>query len=89
MKKLISSALLIGVLAFNSCSSSDDSKDESSSDCRTCDLEFAGQSITSEYCDNGDGTITVTTLGESETESLEGISFAQYMELVGTLSTCN
>lgn len=85
MKKIIASALLIGVLAFNSCSSSDDSKEESSSDCRTCEVF----TLTQEYCDNGDGTVTITTNGQEETEDLDGATFAQFILGIELLGTCN
>ena len=85
MKKLISSALLIGVLALNSCSSSDDSKDESSSDCKTCEVF----TVTQEYCDNGDGTVTITTNGQGETEDLDGATFAQFITGIELFGTCN
>lgn len=78
-------ALLIGVLAFNSCSSDDDGKDESSSDCRTCEVF----TITQEYCDNGDGTVTITTNGQEEKEDLDGATFAQFILGIELLGTCN
>lgn len=89
MKKVTLSAFVIGILLFNSCSSDDDAK-TSENDCSTCNLEFLGESITSEFCDNGDGTMTITTSGVSEIEDLDGATFEQFItsyELLG--ATCN
>ena len=85
MKKLILNALLIGVFAFNSCSSDDDSNDDSSSDCRICEVF----TLTQEYCDNGDGTITITTNGQEETEDLDDATFAQFISGIELFGTCN
>ncbi|MGB1307771.1 MAG: DUF6252 family protein [Oceanihabitans sp.] len=46
-------------------------------DCQTCTL--AGIPIDTEYCDNGDGTITVTIAGNSTQADLGGLSFAEYI----------
>ena len=67
-------------IAFSSCSS-DDSDDR---DCETCDLQ--GQTV--EFCDNGDGTYTLSAAGQSETiteEELEGVSPEEYVELICSL----
>jgi len=58
--------------------------------CRTCGIDLLGTVINSEYCDNGDGTITVTTEGQSQTTDLNGATFAQFiagLEQAG--ATCN
>jgi uncharacterized lipoprotein YehR (DUF1307 family) len=87
MKKSIFVALMIGVLAITACSKNDDDK----KDCQTCNLDADGESISFEICDNGDGTITITSGGQSETEDLEGATFedaiAIYEVFLG--ATCN
>ena len=84
MKKLISSAVLIGVLAFSSCSS-DDSKDDPSGECKTCEIF----TVTQEYCDNEDGSVTITTNGQEEIEDLDGATFAQFIIGIELFGTCN
>ena len=90
MKKLALGSFVIGSLLFNSCSSDDD-KNSSIEECQTCNLELLGESITSEICDNGDGTITLTTLGQEEVQELdEGVTFAQFITAYKEFgATCN
>ena len=78
MKKSVCLALVMGVLFFVSCSDNDDDK-KAVDDCQTCNFEFDGLNIPSEICDNGDGTITITTFGEEEIEDLDGITFAEFI----------
>ncbi|NRR91424.1 hypothetical protein HSX10_07595 [Winogradskyella undariae] len=92
MKKIILSFAVIAAIGFTSCSSDDDSSDGGSdSACQTCDLEIFGFATSTEYCDNGDGTYTYTTEGQSVTEDLpEGTSFDDIIsayEAAG--ATCN
>lgn len=90
MKKGIFLALTMGALIFTSCSKDDDKNDSSNEECQTCNLEILGESITSEICDNGDGTITITTFGEEEIEDLEGITFAEFIATYEQFgATCN
>ncbi|TXK72619.1 hypothetical protein [Mesonia sp. HuA40] len=78
MKKIIFMALTAGVFAFTSCSSDDDGG--SSNDCQTCSLDFGDMSISSEFCDNGDGTITqIDEDGDETIVDLEGMSFQEYI----------
>lgn len=89
MKKCVNVLLSLGVLVLLSCGGNDDSNDVQQ-DCETCSFELEGENVTAEFCDNGDGTITIIADGEEETESLEGISFAEFIaafELLG--ATCN
>lgn len=88
MKKLILGTLAIGILGFTSCGGNDNANP--SNDCQTCILSIFEETITSEFCDNGDGTITITTNGEEETESLEGLSFNEFIAAFeGFGATCN
>jgi hypothetical protein len=92
MKKFMFVLAVISAINITACSSDDDggSETQGNSDCETCNLELLGESLTTEFCDNGDGTITVTVFGESEIEDLEGVSFDEFIsayELLG--ATCN
>ncbi|NQX86121.1 MAG: hypothetical protein HRT67_09500 [Flavobacteriaceae bacterium] len=88
MKKLILPVLAFGIFAFTSCNSDDDSND-SENDCVTCDIS----SISTEYCDNGDGTATITAAGASQTITLpDGQSLSDYLDALDSSSddvTCN
>lgn len=90
MKKSIFMTLAIGVLCSISCSKSDDDK-KVLEDCQTCDLSLLGETFTSEICDNGDGTITITAFGQEEIEDLdEGVTFSQFIsEFEQFGATCN
>lgn len=86
MKKFMLSMAVLAAISFTSCSSDDDAVDN----CATCGIDLLGVVISSEYCDNGDGTMTVTVEGVSETVDLQGQSFdafIQGLELSG--ATCN
>lgn len=76
MKKRILLPLFLGVLAFTSCKSDDDNN-EPEQKCVTCEVPLIGDT---EYCDNEDGTVTVTVDGEETTTSLNGISFDNFIE---------
>ena len=87
MKKLTLLALTIGLFAFTSCSDDDDGG--SSSSCKTCTIEIMGIENVSEYCDNGDGTMTVTSEGQETTIELEeGMSFDDYIAGQEQLGDC-
>ena len=88
MKKSIFMALSIGFFCFVSCSKSDDKK--ALQDCQTCNLDILGEMISSEFCDNGDGTFTITSNGESETQDLDGATFQQFIDAYEQFgATCN
>ncbi len=76
-------------VSFTSCNNDDDDndngEDSSSGACKTCEF----QSISTEYCDNGDGTITITALGISQTQNLEGVAFDQFVLGLESSGTCN
>ncbi|MBU2926733.1 hypothetical protein [Winogradskyella psychrotolerans] len=78
MKNFILCFAVIAVLGFTSCSSSDDSDNETSgSDCLTCNY----LTVFTEVCDNGDGTYTSTTDGYSFTEDIpEGYTLDDIIE---------
>lgn len=60
--------------------------DEPTLSCEDCEL----LSVVTTYCDNGDGTVSVTLAGETTTLNLEGISFEDFianLEMVGVECT--
>ncbi|MCB0457533.1 MAG: hypothetical protein R2776_03185 [Flavobacteriaceae bacterium] len=69
-------ALLVLTVVF-SCKKKDD--DGGGQACQTCTFATIGEDYTPEYCDNGDGTATFTFEGESETISLAGATFSQFI----------
>lgn len=86
MKKVLFSALVV-CLAFTSCKKDDDGGGK---DCQTCKLAAQGTTVSSQFCDNGDGTIEITTAGQTSTQSLGGQTFSQFIasyELLG--ASCN
>lgn len=88
MKKIILTAAVLGLLTFTSCGSDDDSNDGPV--CETCEFDVLGIELVTEYCDNGDGTVTVIFEGVEETQDLEGTTFEEFIsaiELSG--GTCN
>ncbi len=90
MKKFMLVLAVVSAISITACSSDDDDNSESANDCETCNLEFLGESVTSEFCDNGDGTMTVTSSGVSETEDLDGATFEQFIAAYKLLgATCN
>ena len=84
MKKFKIILFSLGIILYAACSD-DDSKESS---CYDCSLELLGTVIDSEYCDNGDGTIDVTTQGETQTVDLEGTTFESFISQVETISAC-
>jgi len=75
MKNLLFSALVFS-LAFISCKKDDDG-DDGNGGCQTCEQTISGVAISTEYCDNGDGTFTTTIQGgQSTTQSLGGAPFS-------------
>ncbi|MFS4415490.1 hypothetical protein [Maribacter sp. 2307ULW6-5] len=76
MKKVVLSVLAVASLALTGCSDDDDNR------CASCEVGLLGMEITTEACDNGDGTVTLTTLGESQvlsSEQLEGATAAEFV----------
>ncbi len=71
MKKFMCLAVFALALGFTSCGSDDDAP----SNCRECEVLTIPVSV----CDNGDGTVTTSAAGESETITLpDGTSFEDY-----------
>ena len=88
MKKVLFSALILGLVFTTSCNKDDDGGKKK--DCETCELDLMGTSLVSKFCDNGDGTMSVTVDGQTETTDLEGLTFEQFIssyEQSG--ATCN
>jgi len=74
------SVAVVAAISFASCSSDDDGGDGGDeNECQTCTIEAGGFEISSEYCDNGDGTMTVTTEGVEQTVDLDGISYSAFI----------
>jgi uncharacterized lipoprotein NlpE involved in copper resistance len=74
MKKLVFSLMAVASLALVGCSDDDDENK-----CASCEL--LGVSV--EACDNGNGTVTVSSMGESQVlpvEELDGQTAAEYVE---------
>jgi len=86
MKKFKIVLFSLGIILFTACSSDDSNNEESK--CYDCSLELLGQAIDSEYCDNGDGTLDVTTQGVTETVDLEGTTFDSFISQVEIISAC-
>ena len=87
MKKVIFSALVLGLLFTTSCKSDDDNDGGDTQTCQTCEIIVG---VSSEYCDNGDGTMTVTTAGNADIVDLNGAAYADFIAaLVAAGATCN
>jgi hypothetical protein len=86
-KQIMLMVLFVGALSITSCSNSND--DESlMDDCQTCTTLLL---LTSEHCDNGDGTVTINTSGQETTIDLQGVTFEAYIigvELAVSGTTC-
>ncbi|MFK7832182.1 MAG: hypothetical protein AB8B52_02795 [Winogradskyella sp.] len=91
MKKLILSFAVIATLGFTSCSDDDDNNDNGSDPCQTCNIDLLGTSLSTEYCDNGDGTYTITVFGEEQVVDLgDDETFADVIAAVEAAgSACN
>ncbi|AIY12576.1 hypothetical protein M667_04810 [Cellulophaga baltica NN016038] len=84
MKKSILFAALIGSVLFFSCSKDNDDKGI----CESCEL--IGVPITA--CDNGDGTVSISSGGNSETiseEELGGLSPEDYVKAICSAGDIN
>ncbi|WP_111539824.1 hypothetical protein [Mesonia algae] len=87
MKKIMLMAFAAGLFAFTSCSSDDDGG--SSSDCHTCTISLGALDNVTEYCDNGDGTVTATDEDGNETTlDLEGNSYSDFISAQEQLGDC-
>lgn len=79
---------VVSGLVFTACSSDDDSSDGPV--CETCELDVLGIELTTEYCDNGDGTVTVIFEGVEETQDLGGVTFDEFISAIEQAGgTCN
>lgn len=85
----MSVVLLGAILVFTSCGNDDDSSTPVT-DCQICNLDLLGTIVSPEYCDNGDGTITITLDGQEQTESLDGVTFSEFITALESFGyTCN
>ena len=87
MKRFFLIATIVGGLMFTACSSDDDNDGPV---CESCELNVLGIALTTEYCDNRDGTITVIFEGVEETQDLGGVTFEEFIssiEQVGGVCT--
>lgn len=89
-KRMVIALFAIGMFGFVACSDDDDDDDQSGSDCEVCEITILTETVTSEFCDNGDGTITIIVDGVEETENLEGATFDQFIAAYEALgATCD
>jgi hypothetical protein len=88
MNKLLTIVLIGATLVFTACGSDDDSTTPVN-DCTTCDIDVLGTLTAIEYCDNGNGTMTVTVDGQEDIVDLDGASFDDFIEAVELIATCN
>ncbi len=61
-------------LLFVGCSKDDQEK------CSTCTFSLAELSVTSKYCDKGDGNVEITTDGQTQTVSMNGATFDDFID---------
>ena len=79
--------LSIGMISFMACSSDDDNL--KNANCYDCAANLLTIPFPVGYCDNGDGTAEVTTLGMTETVDLQGVSFEDFMTTIKAVTTCS
>jgi hypothetical protein len=63
------------IFFFTSC----EDDNELFGECQVCTYNNMGTPNDIEYCDNGDGTIEVSENGTTETQTLGGVSFEQFI----------
>lgn len=90
MKKNILSIAMLTSIAFVACSDNDESQKK----CISCEYSGPGTDtpLKTEYCDNGDGTMTITVAGiQTVTSEIpEGSTFEEVVEAAKTQgTTCN
>lgn len=88
MKKIMLMAFATVFFAFTSCSSDDDGN--TSSSCEICTVTFEGSTSTTTYCDNEDGTYTITLEdGTETTQDIPGdVSFDEFIASQEQLGDC-
>ena len=79
MRNIKIALLSIAMISFIACSSNDD--DLKNANCYDCAANLLIP-LPVAYCDNGDGTADVTTLGITETVDLQGEAFEDFMTAV-------
>ena len=85
MRNIKIALLSIAMISFIACSSNDD--DLKNANCYDCAANLLIP-LPVEYCDNGDGTADVTTLGITETVDLQGVSFEDFMSTIKAVTSC-
>lgn len=73
MKKVILLLAVVGTIGVSSCK--DDDNIAASSTCKTCIF----QSSAVQYCDKGNGTVDVTSSGQTFNTTLGGVSFDEFI----------
>jgi len=86
MRNIKIALLSIAMISFIACSSNDD--ELKNANCYDCAANLLIP-LPVEYCDNGDGTVDVTTLGISETVDLQGEAFEDFMTAIKTVTSCS
>ncbi len=86
MRNIKIALLSIAMISFIACSSNDD--DLKNANCYDCAANLLIP-LPVEYCDNGDGTADVTTLGITETVDLQGEAFEDFMTAVKAVTSCS
>ncbi len=88
MRNIKIALLSIAMISFIACSSNDD--DLKNSNCYDCEANLLIPFPPAKYCDNGDGTLSVTTLlGITVTEDLKGVAFEDFMTGIKTVTSCS
>ena len=86
MRNIKIALLSIAMISFIACSSNDD--DLKNANCYDCAANLLIP-LPVEYCDNGEGTADVTTLGITETVDLQGEAFEDFMTAVKAVTSCS
>jgi len=87
MRNIKIALLSIAMISFIACSSNDDDALKNAN-CYDCDANLLIP-FAIEYCDNGDGTADVTTLGITETVDLQGEAFDDFMTAIKAVTSCS
>jgi hypothetical protein len=86
MRNIKIALLSIAMISLIACSSDDD--ELKNANCYDCAANLLIP-LPVAYCDNGDGTADVTTLGITETVDLQGEAFEDFMTAVKAVTSCS